>query len=94
MLTDTPLLQQMGLLSPQVVIFEHDVQAQVPYYRLVEAGFPAKINNSAQGSSALMQPHLAPGRAAGTIKAGKKNPHQKGCFSPVRLVLGACEGGG
>lgn len=61
---------------------------KVPYHRLVEAGFPAKINNSAQGSSAPMQPHPAPGRAAGTIEAGKKKPHQKACFSPVRLVLG------
>lgn len=58
---------------------------KVPYHRLVNAGFPAKINNSAQGSSAPMQPHLAPGRAAGTIKAGKKT-------TPESLFL-TCQAG-
>lgn len=68
-------------------------KAKVPYHRLVKAGFPAKINNSAQGSSAPMQPHPAPGRAAGTIKAVKETTPES-LFPTCQAGFRSWEGGG
>lgn len=72
--------------------------AQVGFVRSVQAGssWPGFPSSSSPGCRAALLPcshtsHLAPLRA---LAKQAEKPHHRACFSPVRLVSGACGGGG